>query len=413
MHHARSGRGAAGALVVVWLGLAGPVAAQAPPEPAVSAEEQKLLEEALGTDAGTEAAPSTTATTPVGPASNPNISLVLDVALSLFSAKSPLQTGAHDPRRTGVTLQQVEMHLDASVDHWFRLDASLVFSLSGVEIEEAFGTTLGLPWGLQMRAGQLLMRFGRHNATHPHAWDFADQPIVFGRFFGNEASRGLGVELSWLTPLPWYAELVASVTNADGGGTARSFYGADDLGVDGPEDLLYSLALKQFFELSPAWGLSWGLSAQLGPNPSGRDNRSEIYGTDVQLRWRCPGDPDQTAVTLRAEALFRSRQVPGAVLQDGGLMTEAVWAIDATWDVGARYEYLSAVGDVHGVGVDWLQEPWEGDRHRASLQVTWRPSHFSRVRLQANGDWPGDRDPIWAGILALELLIGSHPAHTY
>ena len=44
-------------------------------------------------------------------------------------------------------------------------------------------------------------RFGRHNPTHPHAWDFIDQPFVMTRMFGGEGNRGLGLELSWLTPL--------------------------------------------------------------------------------------------------------------------------------------------------------------------------------------------------------------------
>ncbi len=118
-------------------------------------------------------------------------------------------------------------------------------------------------------------------------------------------------------------------------------------------------------------------------------------------------------MTLRAEAAFRSRQVPGAVLQDWGLLSETVWTIDPSWELGGRYEYLSAVADVLGDGTDWLTEKWEGDRHRLSLQVTWRPSHFSRIRLQGNADLPADRDPIFAAILGLELLIGAHGAHSY
>ena len=56
----------------------------------------------------------------------------------------------------------------------------------GVEVEEAYLTTLALPANLQVRASQFLTRFGRLNSTHPHAWDFTDQPLVNGRFFGGE-----------------------------------------------------------------------------------------------------------------------------------------------------------------------------------------------------------------------------------
>src|SRR5690606_8630759 len=140
-----------------------------------------------------------------------------------FSHDEHRQTGAHDPTRTGFNLQQLEMSLGSTVDPYFRFDSNLSFSLEGVEIEEAYATTLDLPARLQLRAGQFLWRFGRFNAPHPHVWHFVDQPFTLGRLFGGEGGRGLGVELSWLLPLPWFAEVVASVQQADGEGTARSF----------------------------------------------------------------------------------------------------------------------------------------------------------------------------------------------
>ena len=400
-----------GLLLALWL-LAAPLARAESPPP-LTPDEQRLLEEALAADA--PVTPAATASTPPAAVQsmNPNLALILDVALAWFNVADPLQAGGHDPRRTGVTLQQLEMHLDASVDPYFRLDANIVFTLFGVEVEEAFGTTLGLPWGLQVRAGLLLNRFGRLNARHPHSRSFVDQALVHGRLFGGEGSRGLGVEVSWLTPLPWYVEVVAATTHADGACCARSFYGSDGPAVDGPEDLLYTLAVKQFFPLGEDWSLAWGLSAQLGPNPTGPDNRSELYGTDLYLRWRRADDPDRMALSITVEALARTRQVPGAVLQDWGVVAEAVWSIDPNWELGARYDYLSPVGDVLGDGADWLDDGWAGDRHRGSLQATWLPSHFARLRAQANADVPGDRDPIWGLMLALELVIGAHGPHSY
>src|SRR5690606_12213088 len=107
---------------------------------------------------------------------NPDISLVADVAVAYFSDAEHLQSGAHDPRETGFNLQQLEMSIGKAVDPYFRMDANLVFGELGVEIEEVYATTLALPWNLQARAGRFLTRVGRLNATHPHAWDFVDQP---------------------------------------------------------------------------------------------------------------------------------------------------------------------------------------------------------------------------------------------
>lgn len=134
---------------------------------------------------------------------NPDMSVILDVAGAVFTSDAPLQTGGHDPTVDGFNLQQVEMSLAESVDPYLRFDSNLVFTLFGVEIEEAYATTLALPARVQIRAGQFLTRFGRINNTHPHTWSFVDQPFAVGRVFGAEANRGLGAEASVLLPLPW------------------------------------------------------------------------------------------------------------------------------------------------------------------------------------------------------------------
>ncbi len=154
-----------------------------------------------------------------------DLSFILDAALAAFSSKEPLQQGDHDPTHNGFNFQQLELSVRSVVDPYLRFDSNIVFRPEGVEIEEAYVTTLDLPANLQVRAGQFLTRFGRLNNTHPHAWDFVDQPFAFSRVFGGEGNRGLGVEASWLTPLPWYVELVGSATDAHGEGTARSFLG--------------------------------------------------------------------------------------------------------------------------------------------------------------------------------------------
>lgn len=381
------------------------------PPAGVSPEELEAIQKALGGDAADAAARPSAAPSAVGAAiqsMNPDLSVILDGALSWFSDADPLQGGAHDPSHTGFTLQQLELHLSANVDPFFRLDANIVLNAEEVELEEAYATSLGLPAGLQLRAGQFLTRFGRINATHPHQWHFVDQPIVLSKMFGGEGSRGVGAELSWLTPLPWYVELVATATEATGGETARSFYGDDDGGVGGLGDLLYTLALKQFFPLSDDWSLLVGLSAQLGPSSAAPDARTVIYGGDLMLRWRPLAYAGRTSVDLTVEGLGRHREVAEGTLDDWGLYAQLVWALDAEWELGARFETTS------GVAGDPLDPEQTGARHRTALEVAFYPSHFSRVRLQGALDQPSWRDePIGMVTLALELLAGAHGAHGY
>jgi hypothetical protein len=346
---------------------------------------------------------------------NPDLSVIADVAAAYFSEAQNLQGGGHDPTQNGFNLQQLELSIASVVDPYFRFDANVVFSLSGVEIEEAYATTLDLPWHLQLRAGQFLTRFGRINPTHPHSWDFVDQPFALTRVFGGEGNRGLGLELSWLTPLPWYVELVGSATQAAGEGTTRSFFGDHDLGVHGVGDFEYVGAIKQFFPLSDDWSLAWGLSGAFGPNATGPDKRSEIYGTDVYLKWRPITYESHQIVALHAEWFYRRRHVPDAVLQDTEGFAALMWRFAMRWAVAARYEFGSpTLNTAFERTADYLDPEWIKSRQRVTADTTFWPTEFSRIRLQTSLDAPQwKNDPIWAVFLALEVVTGAHGAHPF
>src|SRR6185295_6008189 len=133
----------------------------------------------------------------------------------------------------------------------------------GIEIEEAYATSLEFPANLQLKAGQFLTAVGRHNPTHPHAWDFVDIPLVSGKFFGGDGLRNPGVQLSWLSPLPWFLEVIGSVQNSTGD-TATSFNPDGRMRTLG--DAVYLGRLNNFFALSEELALNVGLSFLSGRN---------------------------------------------------------------------------------------------------------------------------------------------------
>ncbi len=396
-----------------------------PPPAGLTPEEMAEIEAATGQDAqATEqqpqpAAPSAPATTSLVPRAinfgGLDLSFILDVAAAGFSAKEPLQTGGHDPTASGFNFQQLELSVGSAVDPYFRFDANIVFSQFGVEVEEAYATTLDLPANLQLRAGQFLTRFGRINPTHPHSWDFVDQPFVIGRVFGGEGNRGLGVEASWLTPLPWYVEVVGSATDAAGESTARSFFGGGGSRVLSPLDLQLTGAVKQFFELSDDWSLLWGLSGATGPNPTGYRNRSDVLGTDVYLKYRPVSGASFTSVALQAEVLHRRRQVPEDLLTDVGGYGQLSWRFDQRWGTAARYEFGTAArGEDGRIANDPLDPEWTQTRQRLSANLTFWPTEFSRLRLQGATDLVGWRErPDYSVFLAFEMVAGAHGAHAF
>jgi hypothetical protein len=384
-----------------------------PPPTASPSAEDAEIEAALAADTGPQE-PTAPGARSVLQSMNPDQTFILDVAAAWFSADDNLQTGGHDPTDNGFNLQQLEMSIGKAVDCYFRLDGNLVFGQFGVEIEEAYGTTLALPGNLQVRAGQFLTRFGRLNATHLHQWDFVDQPFAIGRVFGSEGNRGLGVEVSYLVPAPFFLEIIGSATDAGGEATARSFFGGADLPVETPLDVQATLAVKEFFELSPDLSLAAGQSVATGPNGTGHDNRTDVYGLDLFLKYRPITRGSYTTVALQTEWLLRRRQVPDRLRADLSGYAYVLWRFARRWGAAARYELGTPARDRDGEAGDDLDPEWVRARHRAAINLTFRPTEFSRLRAQGGVDVPRWRDaPIWSAFLALELSIGAHGAHKF
>ncbi len=376
----------------------------------VSEEERRLLEEALTGDlASKEPVVTASPSAAIGPSSmNPSISMILDVAGAWFSDSEPMQVGAHDPSQTGLNFQQLELHAESRVDPYFDFQTNIVFSQFGVEIEEAYARTLSLPASLQLKAGLALLSFGRANPTHPHAWHFLDQPLILGKFMGGEGGRGLGVEASWLVPLEWFTKLTVSVSQSAGECCSRSFVGSTNEPINGIEDFIYLARLEQFWELTPNWSILVGASGLFGENKTGLNNHSLIMGGDLMIRYRPLNSPLRRAFHLQVEWMDRHRQVPDSVLHDAGLYVEARVTWSPEWETGLRWEW------VDGVDSDPTDADWISDRMRNTAQVTWYPSHFSRLRLQVANDNPSWRDEsIWSAMLGLEVLVGAHSAHNY
>src|SRR5262249_30776360 len=143
-----------------------------------------------------------------------------------------LQAGDHDPRKRGFTLQAAELGLAGAVDPYFYAQANIAYKIdplvgdTGVELEEAFAQTTSLPYGLQVKAGQYLTEFGLANPTHPHTWDWMDQPVINSRIFGGDGMRAPGARIGWLTPLPWYSNIIVGAQDPNGE-TMTSFFAND------------------------------------------------------------------------------------------------------------------------------------------------------------------------------------------
>ena len=337
----------------------------------------------------------------------PSVALIFDGAAAWFSDRQALQAGGHDPRRSGFSLQQLELHLESNVDPYLRFQSSIVWGEAGTELEEGFAQTLALPANLQVRAGKFLAPFGRLNPTHPHSWHFVDAPFAVTKMLGADGSRGLGAEVAWLAPLPWFMEARLALSHPDAE-AGRSFAGPDPKPLRTLGDLVWTGNLRQFFALGDDWSLYWGLSTQQGSGPVPAATVTRIWGGDLYLRWRPVADPDRRAVSLQVEAIGRQRHWFQQSVADWAAYAQVIADLSPAWQLGGRLEWGS------GVRNDPLDPEWDAARQRHALQLSRHISHFARLRLQLAIDKPTWRpEPIYAGMLAVETVIGAHGAHDY
>lgn len=388
-----------------------------------------------------------------------DLGAVLDVAAGWSSANNDnielLQGGAHDPKRRGFTFQQLELSLKGAIDPYFTGEAYILFSEEGVELEEAFFTTTSLPYTLQLEGGFFLSEFGRNNPRHPDQWYWLDQPVINTRLFSGEGTRAAGFRLSGLLPTPWYSELqfgmqdptsetVASFKGEPpGAGHHHGEEGAEESGgeegiggfalvgqdeIQSPSDLLYLGRWVNGGDINPAWSTQLGLSVLHGPNTTGPDGETWIYGADLVAKWRPTRNfRGWPFVIWQSEIMKRDYEVDTSNpnfelgmtddrLHDWGLYTELLYGFKHPWSAGLRFEFATGSGN----GEEARDaDPFRSDRYRLSPLLTYHPSEFSRIRLQYNFDHAEylqaeDRDEdvhsVWLGF---EYILGTHPPHKY
>jgi hypothetical protein len=384
------------------------------------------------------------------------------------AALEQLKAGGHDPKRNGVTLQGAELAIAGAVDPYFTARMQLIGVVDGgevvIEVEEAFVSTSALPFGLEVKGGLFRTAFGRINPTHVHAWAWMDQPVIHGRVFGADGARGPGASVAWRLPLPEGAPLTSQLLiagqNADAE-TMPSFLGAghgeeeeagdeehgetgpagwpvgDRGGSDGLDDIVWTGRWDAGLDHG---GTTWraGLSGMHGPNATSGSARTVIWGADLAAKWRF-----NQGRFLQVEAEWVERRVEGAgvagffvddngtpaddtddiasdlegrTLVDQGLVAMVQVAVRRDWIVGLRGERAWALED----GPHGDEEPRSADatrdaRIRVSPMLFWRPSEFSRLRLQYDYDLAehlggGPAHSIWLGV---EMLLGAHPPHAF
>jgi hypothetical protein len=368
-----------------------------------------------------------------------NISFDGLFALAYSSARDldHIEVGDHDPQQRGFNARNIELALDGAVDPYFEGFANIVFKLdndneTAVEVEEAFMQTTSLPFNLQLKGGQFFAAFGRLNPVHPHAWDFADAPLVSGRILGPDGLRGVGAQISWTLPLPWYSQLIFAGQNGRGG-TGFSFRNPGDDGIffgrmttdreaRGLRDFVWIPRWENSVDLSPTQVVLAGVSGAFGSNETGANSRTQIYGADLFYKWKSShAEGGFPFVKWQTEAMYRRFEAGRGVDQsfpvaetfhDWGMYSQVLWGFKKGWVAGIRGDYL------HMTDSQFTDDDERQTRSRISANLTWYPTEFSKLRLQYNHDFLEENfflseREVDSVFLQFEFILGAHGAHKF
>lgn len=360
---------------------------------------------------------------------NPEISVIGTFAAAYYSQDEPFVFAENDPENTGVNVQEIEVGFQGVVDSFFRYDMFLSFSTEGVELEEAYGTTLfSLPLNSQFRIGRARAKFGRINQLHRHAQDFVTLALPAAQFLGEHLNP-TSIEANFLVPVPWYLELSASGGSPDvETPTFARDEDANDLGR-----LLYIFHVSNFFELSEALGVSLGGSFATGSNGTAAGERSNLYGIDLYAKYRPLKNNPYQEITFQSEFMYLDAQTPEETLENWGWYAQSVYRFAKRWNTGFRFGIIDTNTPVTEVEEDGVIEPTNlfayirneegeeeeamlgllGRTYRISPMLTFNPSEFSQIRLQydyLNQDFTENQHAIF---LQFQYAIGAHGAHPF
>lgn len=349
---------------------------------------------------------------------------------------------AHGGAENGFNFREAEIWFGATVDPYFDAQATLaVESDGGAELEEAYLQTRALPAGLKIKAGKFFSDIGYANRQHPHEWGFTDQNLVHSNLFGFNLAD-TGVQLSWQPKLPVYTLFGVEVFQGEQerfGALVEDAVEREELDIgaeaDGPR------LFTGFVKIAPELGFNHAL--QLGASfaharqaqligdidgaEAGFDGDQSLWGLDVVYKYDSPRAYGVGDFTLQSEYLYDTRDLritaaaadPGLVggrqeFKTDGWYLQGWYGIAPRWQAGLRYDVLGLTNKVSGVG----ENAGFGQSDRWTLAVTYRPSEFSVLRLQAAtadilADEAGASENFDYFYLQYQVSLGAHGAHKF
>lgn len=413
-----------------------------------AAESKAVSAETKAASAETKAVQVETRTAATGNRFNPDVSLILQGRYAHMEDQDErsltgFMQGGHahgEGGARGFSIDGTELVLAASVDQLFKGTAIVALADDEVAVEEAWFQTLGLGSGFSIKGGRFRSAMGYQNEQHPHAWDFADNALIYKALFGEGYGQD-GLQLKWVAPTDLLIEPFVEV------GRGANFPGTDR-NKNGAGAIAAGVHVGGDMGVSHSWrtGVSYLATKADGREFEGHDvgdvevigdftGKSKAWLADVVWKWSPNGNGRERNLKLAAEYFRRNESgtlnfgdadlLVLSVCTGGlsgnykssqsGLYAQAVYQFMPQWRAGYRYDKLWR-GDIDFNGADigtTIASLADYDPSRHSLMLDWNPSEFSRIRLQASKDQSMDGQSENQFFVQYIHSLGAHGAHKF
>lgn len=310
-----------------------------------------------------------------------------------------------------IALKEVELNVSQYVDPYSRFDAVLSFNdaleAQNTEIEEAYYSHWGLPFGFLGRIGKFRSKIGKQNRLHLDQLSTVDYPLVIQDFFGEEGLASSGARLQNMIPNPW--DLPIEVTGEILRGNNGNIFSGKS------RRPIFNTHAAAFFEVAENANLELGGTVVFGDEnvpiddgtgtlvrpAKGQDRYGvQVFGGDATLIWNLP---EEKTIKFQNEVFFTNRSnfvSPNA--NPWGFYSLLDYRFSKRFSAGVRFDYLEPLGVSESLG--------HGQTTAISPYFTFWQSEFANFRLQYQHIDPANpsqesNDQVF---LQANVIIGSH-----
>ncbi len=262
----------------------------------------------------------------------PDISVIGDI-------QTKFSTDENEPEKNKIKINEIELAIQGYLYPDIRADIFLAMHKHNEHIEpevcEAKISFLKIFPNLSAEVGKIHVNFGKINKIHQHHRPYIDQPQVITNFLGEHGLVAEGTSLSYLLPLPFFAQIELGIWWLPG------HYHENETEEQENKfslaDEVYTGKLWLSFPLSGESELELGINGAKGKGAHYTHHKDEAEIISLDLTYKLLPSAYKRLI-LQNEFLYLIREVPIGVIKRFGFYSYLGYKFNKYWSTGIRYD---------------------------------------------------------------------------